>query len=230
MKPTVKPRVKICCIASTDEAWLAIDHGASALGLVSRMPSGPGPIEEALIKEIAAAVPPGVATFLLTCERDVDAIVAQQRRTGANTIQLVDRLERGAHREVREALPGIAIVQVIHVRGEQSIDEALEAAPDVDAILLDSGNPSLAVKELGGTGRRHDWAISRRIRERVEVPVYLAGGLRAENVADAVREVGPFGLDVCGGVRTDGKLDAGRLEAFMREVLGTRGQVPGARC
>ena len=216
MKPTATPRVKVCCIASTDEAWLAIDRGASALGLVSRMPSGPGPIEEALIKEIAAAVPPGVATFLLTCEQDVDAVVAQQRRTGANTIQLVDRLERGTHRDLREALPGIAIVQVIHVRGEQSIDEAMEAAPNVNAILLDSGNPSLAVKELGGTGRRHDWAISQRIRETVGVPVYLAGGLHAENVCEAVRDVGPFGLDVCSGVRRAGKLDAGKLEAFMR--------------
>lgn len=216
MKPTATPRVKVCCIASTDEAWLAIDRGASALGLVSRMPSGPGPIEEALIKEIAAAVPPGVATFLLTCEQDVDAVVAQQRRTGANTIQLVDRLERGTHRDLREALPGIAVVQVIHVRGEESIDEAIEAAPNVNAILLDSGNPSIAVKELGGTGRRHDWAISRRIRETVGVPVYLAGGLHAENVCEAVRDVGPFGLDVCSGVRRAGKLDAGKLEAFMR--------------
>jgi phosphoribosylanthranilate isomerase len=226
VKPTATPRVKVCCIASTDEAWLAIDRGASALGLVSRMPSGPGPIEEALIKEIAAAVPPGVATFLLTCEQDVDAVVAQQRRTGANTIQLVDRLERGTHRDLREALPGIAIVQVIHVRGEQSIDEAMEAAPNVNAILLDSGNPSLAVKELGGTGRRHDWAISQRIRETVGVPVYLAGGLHAENVCEAVRDVGPFGLDVCSGVRTGGNLDAGKLEAFMR---GARARVLGAR-
>lgn len=228
MKPTATPRVKICCIASTDEAWLAIDSGASALGLVSHMPSGPGPIEEALIQQIAAAVPPGVATFLLTCEQDVDAIVAQQRRTRANTIQLVDRLRRGTHRDLRDALPGIATVQVIHVGGEESIDEALEAAPNVSAILLDSGNPSLAVKELGGTGRRHDWAVSRRIREAVEVPVYLAGGLKPGNVAEAIRDVGPFGLDVCSGVRTGGKLDVGKLEAFMSEVIGVRAQVPGA--
>lgn len=228
MKPTATPRVKICCIASTEEAWLAIDQGASALGLVSQMPSGPGPIEDALIQEIAAAVPPGVATFLLTCEQDVDSIVAQQRRTGANTIQLVDRLRRGTHHDLRDALPGISIVQVIHVRGEESIDEALEATPNVNAILLDSGNPLLAVKELGGTGRRHDWAVSRRIREAAQVPVYLAGGLRAENVAEAIRDVGPFGLDVCSGVRTGGKLDPGKLDAFMR-VLRTRAEVPGAR-
>jgi phosphoribosylanthranilate isomerase len=220
MRPTHTPRVKVCCIASIEEMWLAIDHGASAIGLVSRMPSGPGPIEEGLIKEIAAAAPPGVATFLLTCEQGVDAVVAQQRRTGANTIQLVDRLERGTHRDLRDALPGIAIVQVIHVLGEASVDEALEVAPHVNAILLDSGNPSLPVKELGGTGRRHDWAVSRRIREVVDVPVYLAGGLRAENAAEAVREVGPFGLDVCSGLRTEGKLDAAKVDAFMHEVRG----------
>jgi phosphoribosylanthranilate isomerase len=220
MRTTPVPRVKVCCIASVEEAWLAIDAGASAIGLVSRMPSGPGPIEEPLIREIASAMPPGVATFLLTCEQAVDTIVAQQRRTGANTIQLVDRVEQGAHRDLRDALPGISIVQVIHVVGERSIDEAVEAAPNVNAILLDSGNPSLAVKELGGTGRRHDWTISRRIREEVEVPVYLAGGLRAENVAQAVEVVGPFALDVCSGVRTGGKLDGGKLGTFMREVRG----------
>lgn len=225
--------MKICCIASIEDVWLAIDRGASAIGLVSRMPSGPGPVDEGLIREIAAVVPPGVATFLLTCAQDVDAIVAQQRRTGANTIQLVDRLERGTHADLRDALPGISIVQVVHVRGDASIDEALETAPHVNAILLDSGNPSLAVKELGGTGRRHDWAVSRRIRETLEAPVYLAGGLRAENVADAIRQVGPFGLDVCSGVRTDGRLDVGKLDAFMREVrvigLATRSQEPGDR-
>jgi phosphoribosylanthranilate isomerase len=225
MRTTPVPRVKVCCIASVEEAWLAIDAGASAIGLVSRMPSGPGPIEEALIRDIVSGIPPGVATFLLTCEQDVDTIVAQQRRTGANTIQLVDWLEHGTHRDLRDALPGISIVQAIHVLGERSIDAALEVAPNVNAILLDSGNPSLAVKELGGTGRRHDWTISRRIREAVEVPVYLAGGLRAENVAEAVDVVGPFALDVCTGVRTGGKLDAARLGTFMREVRGARCEV-----
>jgi phosphoribosylanthranilate isomerase len=210
------PRVKICCISSVDEARLAVAAGASALGLVSAMPSGPGVIAEELIAEIAATVPPGVATFLLTCLEDVDAIVAQQRRCRTNTLQLVDALPPGAHARLREALPGIGLVQVVHVVDEDSIAEAATLAPHVDGLLLDSGNPKLAVKELGGTGRKHDWAISRRIVEAVApVPVFLAGGLNPENAAEAVAQVGSFGLDLCSGVRTNGRLDPEKLAAFF---------------
>ncbi len=214
----LNPRVKICCIASTEEAQLAIRYGASALGLVSAMPSGPGPIPEEIIAEIARTIPPGVASFLLTSEQDAEAIIAQQRRTRTNTLQLVDRVSMAAYTRLREALPGIGIVQVIHVRGEESIAEAVAVAPHVDALLLDSGNPNRAVKELGGTGRTHDWNISRSIVDAVNVPAYLAGGLNSGNVADAIRRVRPFGVDVCSGVRTNGKLDEKKLAAFMSRV------------
>ncbi len=215
MDPARYPRVKICCIASVEEAWLAIRHGASALGLVSAMPSGPGVIPEARIAEIAAAVPPGVATFLLTSLLEPAAIIAQQRRCRANTIQLVDSLPIPAYAALREALPGIALVQVIHVMGPEALDEAQQVAPHVDAILLDSGNTRLPVKELGGTGRTHDWRISAAIREAMDKPLYLAGGLRPENVADAFAQVRPFGLDLCSGVRSGGQLDEAKLAAFF---------------
>ena len=194
---------------------MAIDQGASAIGLVSAMPSGPGPIDESLIAEIAAVVPPGVASFLLTCKQDVDSIIDQQQRLGVNTIQICDRLVVGKYADLRTALPGISLVQVIHVTGPESVDEAQEIAPFVDAILLDSGNQSLKVKELGGTGRTHDWSLSRRIRETVEVPLFLAGGLKPENVREAIRTVQPFGVDVCSGLRTDSKLDEAKLSAFF---------------
>lgn len=206
--------VKICCIASIGEARMAVEHGATALGFVSRMPSGPGPIEESLIASIVPHVPPGIATFLLTCETAAAPIIAQQRRTGVNTLQLVDEVERGTYALLRDALPGISIVQVIHVTDEQSVEDAVTASAEVDALLLDSGNPRLAVKELGGTGRVHDWKLSREIRARVGVPVYLAGGLNPGNVSEAIRAVEPFGVDICSGVRTDGGLDPEKLAAF----------------
>ena len=182
------------------------------------MPSGPGPISEELIAEIAAQVPPPIATFLLTASQDADAIIAQQRRCRTNTLQLVDSLTSGSYQDLRRALPGIAIVQVIHVTGEASVDEALAVAPHVDALLLDSGNPSLPVKELGGTGRTHDWALSRRICAEAAAPVFLAGGLTSENVAEAVRQVQPFGLDICNGVRSEGHLDTDKLIHFFAQV------------
>ena len=199
---------------------MAIEAGASAIGLVSEMPSGPGPIPESLIAEIAATIPPGVSSFLLTCKQDAAGIISQQRRLRVNTIQICDRLPPGGHQELREALPGVSLVQVVHVTGPEAVDEAIEVAPQVDAVLLDSGNQSLEIKELGGTGRTHDWKLSRRIREAIDVPMFLAGGLNPANVAAAIREVQPFGIDVCSGLRTNGSLDNDKLSAFMRVIRG----------
>jgi phosphoribosylanthranilate isomerase len=218
MKPVRKPRVKICCIASVKEAGLAIQYGASALGLVSEMPSGPGVIPEQLITEIANIVPPSVSSFLLTSKQDPSALIEQHRRCRTNVIQLCDRLEIEAYQKLKEALPGIGLVQVIHVTGEEALSEAVAVASLVNGILLDSGNQKLTVKQLGGTGRVHDWTLSRKIREKVEIPLFLAGGLTPENVGEALRQVQPFGVDVCNGVRTNGKLDEAKLGAFFKAV------------
>ena len=218
MRATGKPHVKICCISNAREAQEAIRSGASALGLVGAMPSGPGVISDEQISAIARGVPPPVATFLLTSETDAQLIVAHQRRVQTNTVQIVDALTKGTYRDIRAALPGIKLVQVVHVVDETSVDEALALAEQVDALLLDSGNPNLAVKELGGTGRVHNWQLSRQIREQVSKPVFLAGGLHAGNVQRAIETIEPFGLDLCSGVRTDGQLDLGKLEAFFEAV------------
>jgi phosphoribosylanthranilate isomerase len=215
----MRPRVKVCCIASAEEARAAVECGASAIGLVSAMPSGPGVIDEELIAEIAAGAPPAVATFLLTCRQDADSIVEQQRRCRVNTLQLCDRVAPEVHAELRARLPGVSLVQVVHVRGVESLDEALSVAPRVDALLLDSGDQSLAVKELGGTGRTHDWRVSRSIVEASPAPVFLAGGLKPENVAEAIESVRPFGLDVCSGVRTNGRLDREKLKRFFAHTV-----------
>ncbi len=211
---------------SAAEAQMAIAAGAHALGLVSAMPSGPGVIDEATIAAIAAAVPPGVATVLLTAETDVGAIVAQQNRTRVNTLQIVDRLPPGGHAQLRAALPGIGLVQVIHVTGPASVTEARGIAGEVDALLLDSGRPEAAVKQLGGTGRVHDWQLSRRIRESVPVPIFLAGGLRPDNVGQAIAAVRPFAVDICSGLRRDGTLAWDRVDAFFAAVRQADAPLP----
>ena len=205
-------------MSSVEEAALAVEYGASALGLVSHMPSGPGVIPEDRIAEIAAPVPPAIGSFLLTSKQDAHEIIAQHHRCRTNCIQVCDRLISGSYRDLKDALPGVSIVQVIHVADDASVEEALSVAPEVDALLLDSGNQSLAVKELGGTGRTHNWSLSRVIREQAGVPVFLAGGLYAGNAKQAIVEVEPFGLDICSGVRTEGKLDRAKLGAFFEAV------------
>ena len=210
--------VKICCIADLQEARLAVSAGASAIGLVSAMPSGPGPISEELIAEIAARVPAPTETFLLTSLRDAEAIAEQHRRCGTTALQLVDHVPEPELKRLRKLVPGVRLVQVIHVVGPESVDEAGAAAALVDTLLLDSGNPRLAVKELGGTGRVHDWTHSRRICETADVPVLLAGGLNPGNVRAAMERVRPAGLDVCSGLRSDGRLDAGKLREFFKAI------------
>lgn len=212
------PRVKICCISSVVEASTAISMGAHALGLVSEMPSGPGTISNRLISEITKTIPPGVDSFLLTKETDGATIIEQHRLCRTSTIQLVDRVEPQVRETLQKELPGISIVQVVHVLGTESIPEAQEAGINSDAILLDSGNPNKSVKELGGTGRVHDWAVSREIVQVVDRPVYLAGGIGPDNVEEAWYAVRPFGFDLCSSVRINDQLDAGRLEQLMQKI------------
>lgn len=210
--------LKVCCIADLAEARLAVSAGAAAIGLVSEMPSGPGVIPDELIAEIAARIPRPTETFLLTARREADAIAEQHRRCRTTALQLVDQVPAVELRRLRMRLPGVRIVQVVHVDGEESVEEARAIAPLVDTLLLDSGNPRLPVKQLGGTGRVHDWSYSRRIREVAGVPVLLAGGLHPGNAGAAIAAVAPAGLDVCNGLRTNGKLDAEKLAAFVAAI------------
>jgi phosphoribosylanthranilate isomerase len=210
--------LKVCCIADLAEARLAVSAGAAAIGLVSEMPSGPGVIPDELIAEIAARIPRPTETFLLTARRDAEAIAEQHRRCRTTALQLVDQVPAAELRRLRLRLPGVRLVQVVHVDGEESVEEARAIAPLVDALLLDSGNPRLPVKQLGGTGRVHDWSYSRRIREVAGVPVLLAGGLHPGNAGAAIAAVAPAGLDVCNGLRTNGKLDSEKLAAFIAAI------------
>lgn len=220
MSPRSRPLVKVCCIADEAEARMAIAHGAAALGLVSAMPSGPGVIDDATVARVAAAVRgEPVRTFLLTARTHAEAIAAQHAAAGPTTLQLVDHVPLPELQRLRALCPGVELVQVVHVTGEAALAEALAIAPFVDALLLDSGNPAAAIKQLGGTGRTHDWALARRIRDAVApLPLWLAGGLRVHNVAEAIATVQPHGLDLCTGVRVNGRLHAPTLAAFMAAV------------
>ncbi len=226
----MRTRVKICCIASIEEAGLAVRHGADAIGLVGRMPSGPGPIDDTTIAAIAAAAPPPVATFLLTSEVTADDIAGHVRKTGASTVQIVSHIEPAEAARLAGLLPVTRRVQVIHVEGPEALGMIPAYADHAHAFLLDSGRPGLAVPELGGTGRAHDWSVSARFVRASPLPVFLAGGLDASNAAEAIRSVRPYGLDLCTGVRTNGDLDAGKLAAFMAAVRAAdRRSVPIVR-
>ena len=214
----MRTRIKICCLASVEEADLAIAAGADAVGLVGAMPSGPGPIADALIATIARHVPPPVGSFLLTCETTAESIAHHIERTRPTTVQVVSHIDPAESERLARLKPDVGRVQVIHVEDHSALALIEAYAPHVHAFLLDSGRPSAAVPEFGGTGRVHDWAVSAAFVRASPRPVFLAGGLTSQNAAEAIRQVRPFGLDLCSGVRTDGRLDPVKLNAFMAAV------------
>lgn len=220
--------IKICCIRDEGEIALADRARADAVGLVGPMPSGPGQLDDATIARLAAATPPPVMSVLLTSRTEAPAIVAHARAAATDAVQIVSPLPPGVGARVREALPDVTVIRVIHVASAAAVEEALRAAAEADMLLLDSGMPTAAVPTLGGTGRAHDWALSAEIVGQSPVPVWLAGGLTPDNVGDAVAQVRPFGVDVCSGLRPRGPLDPARLHAFVTAVRAADGVSPDA--
>lgn len=214
----MRTRVKICCITTPEALLLAVHHGADAIGLVGPMPSGTGIIDLDRAELLARQTPPPVASFLLSCAVRGEDLVAEARHVAPTVLQLVDMVDESAYRLLRRELPALKLVQVLHVTDESSLADARRVGHLVDALLLDSGVPHAPVRQLGGTGRVHDWAISRRIVEVSPVPVILAGGLTPANVTEAIRTVRPFGVDLCTGLRTAGRLDETKLAAFVAAV------------
>lgn len=159
-----------------------------------------------------------IATFLLTAETTADTISAHIRATRPTTVQVVSHIDPAQSARLAELEPYVRRVQVIHVEDNSALDLIPLYTPYVHAFLLDSGRPNATIAELGGTGRPHDWAISAAFVKASSRPVFLAGGLTHENVGVAMRQVRPFGLDLCSGVRTEGRLDPEKLAAFVRAV------------
>ena len=212
-----RTRVKICCMASPAEAEMAAAAGADLVGLVGPMPSGAGIVSPETCREVSHATPAWVTPVLLTSSESAEALEADIRFADVRTVQLVRHAPPEFHTRLKAAIPGLKILQVIHVEGMEALD-LIDSYAEADAFLLDSGRPGSA--ELGGTGRTHDWSVSAAFVAKSPVPVFLAGGLNPGNVAEAITQVRPFGIDICSGVRTDDKLDAAKLAAFMTAVGG----------
>lgn len=219
----MRARVKICGLTSPAEVRAAAVAGADAVGLVGDMPSGPGVIDDATARTLERSAPAAVTAFLLTSRTAGDEIAAHARFVGAPVVQVVSHVEPAAHALVRRVAPGLKLVQVVHVEDETAVELAHAYARTADALLLDSGRPGADTPELGGTGRRHDWEISRRIVREVSVPVWLAGGITPWNAAEALETVRPFGLDLCTGVRSGARLDAAKLKSLFAAVRSAAG-------
>lgn len=212
----MRTRIKICCIANPGEAEMAAAAGADLIGMVGPMPTGPGVLSLRDCAEVTVLSPAWVTPVLLSSSEDCEGLVADIRNARVRAIQIVRHIAPKVHDDLRMRMPSVRRLQVIHVEGPEALDLIPVYGDRVDAFLLDSGKVS--ADQLGGTGRVHDWSISAEFVRRSPVPVFLAGGLTPENAAEAIRQVGPFGLDICSGLRTDDKLDHAKLTAFMTAV------------
>ena len=215
-----RTRIKICCMKSVEEVAIAVAAGADALGLVGPQPSGPGVLGEEESAGLAPYVPPSVSSVYLSAKTSADDLARDVALVKPAILQVVQEIGPAEHGRLRELLSrtGVRTLQVIHVEDANAIDRAKAYEDVADGLLLDSGRPSAAIPEFGGTGRTHDWEVSARLVAAVKLPVFLAGGLHSDNVVDAIKGVRPYGLDLCSGVRTDDALDEEKLVAFMRAV------------
>lgn len=214
----MRTQIKICCMASVGEAQLAIRAGADAVGFVCAIPTSRRSIDIESVAPIVSAVPPPTATFLLTTQTTAQDIAEQVLAAGVSTVQILARLNLSESKKLANLLPETQRVQVVHVENETAVEMIEPYAPYVHGFLLDSGRPNLTTPVFGGTGQTHDWLVSAEFVRRSPLPVFLAGGLTLANVAEAMRVVRPFGVDLCSGVRTDHRLDGIKLKAFIAAV------------
>lgn len=209
------PFVKVCGIRSREEADAALGCGATALGfLVGLTHRAADEIAEAEARAIVGRLPAGAEAVLVTHLLDPARVAELAASVGARTIQVHGDMALPDLRGLRALAPEARLLKAVHVTGEDAIGRALAwAAADADALVLDSRTAD----RLGGTGRTHDWSVSARIVAAVaRLPVYLAGGLTPENVAEAVARVRPAGVDANSGVEdADGRKDERRMRAFV---------------
>ncbi len=210
-----KTRVKICGIKTLEDALAAAEAGADELGFHVGLTGARAPLEADNVAKIIAELPENVESVMVTSVTEAEQLIQLARKTGAQVIQLYGDATPETIGDVRKALPGIKVWKVLNVSDESSIEKAKEYQDSADAIALDTLNKETGVR--GGTGKTHDWNISKKIVESISIPVILAGGLNPENVADAVKTVHPYGLDVNSGVSNpDGSKNIEKVKAFVQ--------------
>jgi len=208
--------VKICGVRRQEDALLAAELGADAIGLlVGQKHNSLDFISATVAREIARALPPSMDAVLVTHLKEIDQLERLLQQSEITTIQLHSEIAPSSVERLRHRLPGVKIFKSINVISADSV-----AYPDafkklVDGFVLDSIN--LATNQVGGTGKTDDWSVSRQIVMRYpEVPIILAGGLNSENVRSAIERVRPFGVDVNSGRKAaDGFKDPRKMEAFI---------------
>lgn len=212
-------RVKICGIKNIEDALAVAALGADELGFHVGLAGGRSPLTPEDAARIIKQLPPHAAPVLVTSVVEPKELIGLAQKTGAAILQLYGDASPAQIQEVKEAMPSVKIWKVINIADEASIALAKEYEGAADAVALDTFNKDNGAR--GGSGKTHDWDISRRIAESLSIPVILAGGLNPENVAEAVAQVRPAGVDVNSGVTNpDGSKDLAKVKRFIEHAKG----------
>ncbi len=228
MTVKVRTRTKICGIRSPEEIELAAFYGADAVGFITEVPvNSPRKLDSDTAANLVSRVPETLSSVLVIMPENADIAVRLIKKIKPDIVQIHCRLPI-LELEIIKEKAGIPIIKTLSIpakggaSGENKASVSnlfeevslLEEADVVDSILLDTARP----EKPGGTGCVHDWALSRRISEETRLPLILAGGLKPENVREAIRAVLPYAVDTASGVETCGKKDAVKIKSFIEEV------------
>ncbi|MDQ1275169.1 MAG: phosphoribosylanthranilate isomerase [Euryarchaeota archaeon] len=227
MKTGLKTRIKICGIRSPDDIQMAALYGADAVGFITEVPvESPRKLDSDTAAALVSRVPKCLDSVMVIMPENSSRALELIEKVRPDIVQIHSDLSPVELEIIREKtdIPIIKTLSVPAGLGASKIQSLvnrllkevreLEKSGVVDSLLLDSG----IAGRTGGTGCIHDWDLSRRIAEETELPLILAGGLKPENVQEAIRVVSPYAVDTASGVETLGKKDAVKIRSFIEEV------------
>lgn len=225
MRDRLEGAVQIAGVHDLEEAELLLACGVDFLGLPLRLPDGREDLSEAAAVDLFAALAGRMQRVLITYQTEARDIATFADLLGCEWVQLHGPAAPAAAAQLRALRPSLGLIKALVV-GADDVDETLDAwTPHVDAFITDTFDP--ATGRRGATGLRHDWAASRAVVERSEVPVILAGGLDADNVAAAVAAVGPAAVDAHTRVEgADGRKDAQQVRRFVEAAREAFARLP----
>jgi len=208
-------RVQIAGIKTIEDALMCVKYDCDAIGLlVGKSHNSDDFISASKAKEIIEALPPFISSVIITHLEDSDEIINILKETNANTVQLHSYIKESEVKKIKEALPYVKILRLIHVSEDGKVLNELEKDFIGDCLFLDSIN--VKTNQFGGTGLTHDWNKSAEIVRKSKLPVILAGGLNPSNVAKAINIVKPYGVDTNSGCKgKDGYRDEEAMKAFI---------------
>jgi phosphoribosylanthranilate isomerase len=205
-------RVKICGVRTVEDAVKCVAAGADAVGML--LAPSPRRIPAGLAREIVESLPPFVTPVIVMMPSAADEAVEAARTIRPGAIQLQGDEPPGMLADIKQAMPGIRLIKAVHVGGGREVEKARAYESVADAILLDTISPA-----RGGSGQTHDWSVSRGVVAAINKPVVLAGGLKPGNVAEAVRAVNPYAVDVSSGVEGEGRVkDMALIRTFIKNA------------